>query len=324
MSIQNKNTAGPNFENEIRTGLGGFPKRLSSKFIYDKRGDRLFQQIMEMPTYYLYDCEYEILEQYSKQLSELFCKKGETVNLIDLGAGDGKKTKILLRYMVQNNFDFVYKPIDISETILEELKDSLKKELPTLKVEPETGEYFQVLNKLKTYNKIRKVILVLGSNIGNLLHPRAIEFMSSLKDVLNPEDLLFMGFDRKKNPQTILDAYNDKEGITAAFNRNILYRINSEFDADFEPEKFTHWEVYNPETGTAKSYLVATEEMDVKIRKLNMDVHFEKWETIHVEISQKYTDSVVKWLADESDLTIIDSFTDRREYYRNYIFISKD
>lgn len=324
MSKQNKNTADPNFENEVRTGLGGFPKRLSSKFIYDKKGDRLFQQIMEMPTYYLYDCEYEILERYSKQLSELFCKKGETVNLIDLGAGDGKKTKILLRYMVQNNFDFVYKPIDISETILEELKDSLKKELPTLKVEPETGEYFQVLNKLKTYNKIRKVILVLGSNIGNLLHPRAIEFMSSLKDVLNPEDLLFMGFDRKKNPQTILDAYNDKEGITAAFNRNILYRINSEFDADFEPEKFTHWEVYNPETGTAKSYLVATEEMDVKIRKLNMDVHFEKWETIHVEISQKYTDSVVKWLADESGLAIIDSFTDRREYYRNYIFIPKD
>lgn len=324
MSIQNKNKADPNFEIEVRTGLGSFPKRLSSKFIYDKKGDRLFQQIMEMPTYYLYDCEYEILERYSKQLSELFCKKGETINLIDLGAGDGKKTKILLRYMVQNDFDFVYKPIDISKTILEELKNSLKKELPTLKVEPETGEYFQVLNRLKNYNKTKKVILVLGSNIGNLLHPRAIEFMSSLKDALNPGDLLFMGFDQKKNPQTILDAYNDKEGITAAFNRNILYRINEEFDANFEPEKFTHWEVYNPETGTAKSYLVATEEMKVKVKNLNMEVHFEKWETIHVEISQKYTDSVVKWLADESGLNIIDSFTDDREYYRNYIFVSKD
>lgn len=323
MNNQNKNTADPNFENEVRTGLGGFPKRLSSKFIYDKKGDRLFQQIMEMPTYYLYDCEYEILELYSKQLSELFCKKGETVNLIDLGAGDGKKTKILLRYMVQNDFDFVYKPIGISETILEELKDSLKKELPTLKVEPETGEYFQVLNHLKTYNKTKKVIMVLGSNIGNLLHPRAIEFMSSLKDALNPDDLLFMGFDQKKNPQTILDAYNDKEGITAAFNRNILYRINDEFDANFEPDKFTHWEVYNPETGTAKSYLVATEEMNVKIKNLNMDVHFEKWETIHVEISQKYTDAVVKWLADESGLSITDSFTDSRKYYRNYIFVPK-
>lgn len=324
MSIQNENKADPNFEIEVRTGLGSFPKRLSSKFIYDKKGDRLFQQIMEMPTYYLYDCEYEILERYSKQLSELFCKKGETINLIDLGAGDGKKTKILLRYMVQNDFDFVYKPIDISKTILEELKNSLKKELPTLKVEPETGEYFQVLNRLKNYNKTKKVILVLGSNIGNLLHPRAIEFMSSLKDALNPGDLLFMGFDQKKNPQTILDAYNDKEGITAAFNRNILYRINDEFDANFEPEKFTHWEVYNPETGTAKSYLVATEEMKVKVKNLNMEVYFEKWETIHVEISQKYTDSVVKWLADESNLNIIDSFTDDREYYRNYIFVSKD
>jgi len=324
MSKQNKNTIDPNFENEVRTGLGNFPKRLSSKFIYDKKGDRLFQQIMEMPTYYPYNSEYEILEKYSKQLSELFCKKGETVNLIDLGAGDGKKTKILLRYMVQNHFEFVYKPIDISETILEELKDSLKKELPTLKVEPETGEYFQVLNKLKTYNKTKKVILVLGSNIGNLLHPKAIEFMSSLKEALNPDDLLFMGFDLKKNPQTILDAYNDREGITAAFNKNILYRINGELNADFEPEKFIHWEVYNPETGTAKSYLVATEEMDVKIRKLNMDVHFEKWETIHIEISQKYTDAVVKWIADESGLEIINSFTDSKEYYRNYIFISKN
>lgn len=323
MSIQNKNKDDRNFENEVRTGLAGFPKRLSSKFIYDKKGDRLFQQIMEMPTYYLYNCEYEILERHSKQLSKLFCNEDKTVSLIDLGAGDGKKTKILLRYMVQNNFDIVYKPVDISQTILEELKDSLKKELPTLQVEPEKGEYFQVLNKLKTYNKTKKVILVLGSNIGNLLHPKAIEFMSSLKDALNPDDLLFMGFDQKKNPQTILDAYNDSEGITAAFNKNILYRINNEFDADFEPEKFIHWEVYNPETGTAKSYLVATEDMDVKIRNLAMDVHFEKWETIHVEISQKYTDAVVSWLADESGLRIINSFTDSREYYRNYIFIPK-
>ncbi len=125
---------------------------------------------------------------------------------------------------------------------------------------------------------------------------------------------------RKKNPQTILDAYNDKTGITEAFNKNILTRINRELNGNFDVEKFKHWESYNPETGTAKSYLVASEAMEVTIDQLKLKIHFDQWETIHVEISQKYDDKTVAWLADESGLEIVTSFSDDNGYYKNYVF----
>jgi uncharacterized SAM-dependent methyltransferase len=160
----------------------------------------------------------------------------------------------------------------------------------------------------------------LGSNIGNLPHPRAIEFLSNLADSMSGEDLLFMGFDQKKNPQTILDAYNDETGITAEFNKNVLTRINRELGGNFEVEKFKHWEVYDPETGTAKSFLVATEAMEVTLEQLELKVNFDQWETIHTEISQKYDDKTVKWLAEKSGLKIETSFTDGNEYYKNYAF----
>src|SRR5699024_7996787 len=113
--------------------------------------------------------------------------------------------KILLRYMTQQKMDLIYKPIDISNSILEELFDALSTEIPSLKVKPEVGEYFEVLERLKQYNKRKKVIMVLGSNIGNLLHPKAIEFLNQLQKIMNPDDLLFIGFDQKKHPQIIFD-----------------------------------------------------------------------------------------------------------------------
>ncbi len=162
--------------------------------------------------------------------------------------------------------------------------------------------------------------MVLGSNIGNLLHPKAIDFLSKLKDTMNNNDILFMGFDQKKDPQTVLDAYNDETGVTAAFNKNLLHRINRELSGNFDVSKFKHWEVYDPESGTAKSFLVATEAMQVTIPGIGLQANFDQWETIHTEISQKYDDKVVHWLASEAGLTISTSFTDSRNYYKNYVF----
>ena len=190
-------------------------------------------------------------------------------------------------------------------------------------IKPQQGTYFEVLDNLASYNTRKKVIMVLGSNIGNLLHPKAIEFLENIKEGMNFGDQLFMGFDQKKNPQTILDAYNDQEGITAAFNKNVLHRINNELDANFDVDQFLHWEVYDPETGTAKSYLVSKKEQEVRINKLELDVNFKAWETIHTEISQKYDDAVVNWLADEAGLQISDQFVDSKGYYKNYLFIKK-
>src|SRR5690606_2415944 len=171
-----------------------------------------------------------------------------------------------------------------------------------------------------SFNKRKKVILFLGSNIGNLPHSKAIQFMKEIQKSMNKNDILFMGFDQKKHPQKILNAYNDKNGVTEAFNKNVLSRINSELDANFDPEEFLHWETYDPQTCTAKSFLVSKKKQSVAINKLNLEISFDKWETIHTEISQKYDDNIVKWLAEESGLQISESITDRDENFKNYLF----
>ncbi|CAM3293469.1 L-histidine N(alpha)-methyltransferase [Zobellia roscoffensis] len=307
------------FEEDVYTGLTDFPKHLSSKYFYDEKGDKLFQDIMNMPEYYLTRKEYDILESHTAEIANLFASANPKFKLIELGAGDGKKTKILLKYLSENGFDFKYQPIDISQHVLNGLEDSLQNELPKVKVEPQQGTYFEALKKIKAENSTKKVILFLGSNIGNLLHEQAIDFLKSIQELMEKEDLLFIGFDMKKNPQTILDAYNDQTGITAAFNKNVLSRINKELDGNFDLDKFIHWEVYDPETGTAKSYLVAKEAQVVSIGKLDVLIDFEQWETVHTEISQKYDDKVVAWLAEKSGLKIESDFGDTEKHYKNFV-----
>lgn len=320
MDIKTEPQRNTSFKNEVFEGLSSFPKFLSSKYFYDQTGDKLFQDIMAMPDYYLTGCEFEIISNNTADIGKYFREEEYGLDLIELGAGDGKKTKVLLKYMVENNFNFTYKPIDFSENAIKLLSENLAHEMPRLQVDAEVGEYFEVLDRLKGFNKRKKVIMVLGSNIGNLKHPKAIDFLTKLRETMLPEDLLFMGFDQKKNPQTILNAYSDETGITAAFNKNILTRINRELDGDFQVEKFKHWEAYNPETGTAKSFLVATEAMEVRIGKIELTINFDQWESIHTEISQKYDDKIVSWLADEAGLKIVTSFTDEKKYYKNYAF----
>lgn len=308
------------FEQEVYEGLTTYPKHLSSKYFYDEIGDKLFQDIMAMPEYYLTDCEFNILEENKAEIAKLFGKSGEPFSLFELGAGDGKKTKILLRYFTENNISFDYRPIDISQNALDQLEESLSKEIPEVEINTLQGTYFDTLRDIDNANGRKKVILFLGSNIGNLLHPQAIEFLRNMRDSINEGDLIFMGFDQKKNPQTILDAYNDKTGITEAFNKNILARINKEMGGNFNLDKFLHWEVYDPETGTAKSYLVSKEEQSVWIESLELEIRLKAWETIHTEISQKYDDVIVEWLAEKADLKIVTEFTDTEQQYKNYVF----
>lgn len=317
-----KRTFTSSFEEDVYKGLTSDPKYLLSKYIYDKKGDKLFQEIMNLPEYYLTNCEYEILEENSKEIIDLF-KATQGFDLIELGAGDGKKTKILLRELVSQQVDFAYLPIDISLDVLEELEESLKQQLPQVPIKIQQGTYFAILEKLAELSSRKKVILMLGSNIGNLLHKDAIAFLKNIQAALNKEDMLFMGFDQKKHPQIVLDAYNDPSGITAAFNKNHLVRINAELGGNFDPDAFLHWETYDPESGTAKSFLVSTKSQDVEIEQVGLTCHFDAWETIHTEISQKYDDQVVHWLADQSGLEVTNSFTDSNHYYKNYAFRKK-
>ncbi|KKN14894.1 hypothetical protein LCGC14_0991470, partial [marine sediment metagenome] len=256
------------FEKDVYQGLTEYPKYLSSQYFYDAKGDKLFQDIMNMPEYYLTDREFEILSDNTAEIAKLFARGNASFKLLELGAGDGKKTKILLNYLSKNNFKFKYHPIDISQNALDGLEASLLKELPEVLVETRQGTYFETLEEINAENGTHKIILFLGSNIGNLLHSQAIAFLKSVQELMQEDDLLFVGFDMKKNPEIILDAYNDASGITAAFNKNILARINTELDANFDLDKFRHWEVYDPETGTAKSFLVSKENQTVTLQKL--------------------------------------------------------
>ncbi len=308
------------FEEEVHTGLTDYPKHLSSKYFYDAKGDKLFQDIMNMPEYYLTNAEFDIFSTQTEKITQLFSKESSSFNLIELGAGDGIKTKILLQNLIDNKVDFNYLPIDISQNVLDQLSNSLEKEIPEVQVEPQQGTYFEALEKIAALTDTKKIILFLGSNIGNLLHLQAIEFLTQVQKLMREGDLFFVGFDQKKNPQTILDAYNDQTGITAAFNKNILARINSELGGNFDLDKFLHWEVYDPETGTAKSYLVSKEQQAVTVEKLDLKTDFAPWETIHTEISQKYDDRTVEWLAEKSGLQIETQFTDSKKQYKNYVF----
>ena len=311
------------FQDHVKEGLTSYPKYLSSKYIYDDRGDELFQQIMDLPEYYLTNAEYNIIDKYKKDISSKFEVEGG-FDLIELGAGDGKKTKLLLEQLHKDQVEFTYIPIDISQHSINELTTSLNDQYPEMDVQGEQGLYFNVLKDLARYNKRPKLILVLGSNIGNLEHPKAIDFLNQIRELMSPQDSLFMGFDQKKDPIVIQNAYADKTGVTQEFNRNLLHRINKEMSADFPVNDFDHWEAYDPETGTAKSFLLATKPCKVHIRDLDLEVSFKKWETIHTEISQKYDDDVVEWLASEAGLEISSIYEDDQKLFKNYTFTSKN
>lgn len=313
ISLKNINANKNNFAQDILTGLSQSPKKLSSKYFYDANGDRLFQDIMNMPEYYLTDCEYEIFETQKDAILSLIGE--EEFDLVELGAGDGTKTKVLLKYFLEQKADFFYTPIDISGNVLEILEQDLTDNLPDVKLHPIQGDYFEVLGKLKETEQLKKVILFLGANIGNLTPTESLNFLKKIYHNMSEGDLLIIGFDLKKDPAVILNAYNDPAGITAAFNLNILNRINKELEADFQVDGFKHWETYNPLTGATKSYIVSKADQDVKLGTLNKTIHFKAWEAIDVELSQKYDTATIEELAKNTGFTVIKHLTDSRNYF---------
>lgn len=302
------------FATEVKNGLTADPKTLSPKYFYDAKGDKLFQQIMELEEYYLTRSEYQILQQCKENLTKNL-QIGKRIRLIELGAGDGFKTKLLLSHFIEKNLNFEYVPIDISNNVLVEFKGTLELELPKLEVNPINGEYFEVLKKLSEDNNTVNVVLFLGSNIGNFTDVEAHEFLKSLSNNMKRGDFLFIGFDLKKNPEVILSAYNDKQGITAEFNYNLLHRINNELGGNFNVDNFSHYPIYDPLTGQARSYLVSKCKQVVCIEKIGQTYTFEAWESIHLEISRKYSIKEIENMADVLDFEPIESYFDDKEWF---------
>lgn len=306
-------TAITEFAADTLKGLSSSPKSLSSKYFYDTGGSKIFEDIMRMPEYYLTDCEAEIFERHKQDITKEFSTTGKGLELIELGAGDGYKTKILLSHMMMQNIDFAFIPIDISESAVHKLQLDLCRNLPGLKVEGLHGDYFKLISGLDGVRP--KVVLFLGSNIGNFSYSESLSFLEQLHSILNEGDKMLIGFDLIKDPEIILKAYNDPNGYTAAFNLNLLCRINDELDANFNTDHFFHREIYDPQTGAAKSYLISEKKQTVHIRQLDQTFHFMKEEKIFMEISQKYDIPMIEDLADKSGFEIITHLYDSRKWF---------
>lgn len=303
------------FAAEIESGLNASPRQLPSKYFYDDRGDELFQMIMKMPEYYLTDCEFEIFSMQKDDIARLFAQNDQPFRLIEFGAGDGTKTKILLQHLTEQQYNFTYVPIDISANVLHILEDHLKTSLPQLEIQPIAAEYFEAMKQLEGQDHVRNIVLFLGSNIGNFTGGRATEFLNGISAHLNSGDLLMIGMDLKKDPEIILHAYNDNTGITRAFNFNILNRINNELDANINTDNFRHWPVYDPLTGETKSYLVSLKDQQIHIGYLDKTFHIKAAEAIQTELSQKYDLKMIQQMASGSGFQVKQNFFDCKHWY---------
>lgn len=302
------------FAIDVDKGLSKKNKALPSRYFYDAQGDKLFQQIMKMPEYYPTNCELEIFDQQKQQILEKI-DPGEKFNLVELGAGDGLKTKILLEYFLKQGVDFSYFPVDISGDVLKDLKADLTERFPRLNIKTLNYEYFEAVERLNELDQSPKVILFLGGNIGNFTAKRARNFFGKLRKVIRPEDQLLSGIDLKKNPRTILKAYNDSSGITRDFNLNLLSRINRELNANFKLEHFEHFPSYNPVNGECRSYLISKVEQEVQIKTLGKTFKFDEAEPIHTEISKKYSLKDIAKLAKAAHFKVKQNFVDSRGYF---------
>jgi dimethylhistidine N-methyltransferase len=275
---------------------------------------------MKLPEYYLTRAELEIFAEQADDIFQAFGESGETFDLIELGAGDGTKTSVLVESFLKQKTDFTYIPVDISAEALSFLNEKFNREFPGLAIQPEQGDYFRTLETFKTKSNRRKIILFLGSNIGNFSQTQAQDFFKNLRALMNDTDLLFVGFDLQKDPRTILRAYDDAQNVTAEFNLNLLTRINRELGADFDLQEFLHYASYHPIEGAARSFLISRKAQTVLVETLNKTFEFAAWEPIFMEISQKYTLRMIEDLAQASGLRVSKNFFDSQNFYTNSLW----
>ncbi len=304
------------FLSDVLEGLRSKNKHLSSKYFYDEKGDKLFQRIMHLDEYYLTNKELEIFQTQKSAILEAM-DEGVPFRIIELGAGDGLKTKVLLKYFLENGIDFTYSPVDISGHVLELLEQNLLNELPGLKVETYQGDYFDALSEIGEVGE-KDVVFFLGSNVGNFPGNEAEGFIAKLQAFLNPGDLFFMGVDLKKDPSIILSAYNDSQGVTTAFNLNLLDRINSELGGNFDKDQFLHYPYYNPQTGECRSYLISKKDQTITIN--GEEIHFRAWEAIFMEVSKKYDEVQLNELSSLTGFKQIEIFKDAQNWFADVLW----
>jgi L-histidine Nalpha-methyltransferase len=269
---------------EVAAGLAAPQKELSPKFFYDQRGSELFEEITRLPEYYPTRTERALLESW---MPELMAQLG-TRTLVELGAGNAEKSRIILDAMRATGLAELYVPIDVSATFLSQTAGQLRREYPGLTVEPAIADIAVELN-LPRRIPHPALFAFLGSTIGNFYPPAAIRLLARVRAAMEPGDRFLLGVDLRKDLARVEAAYNDSRGVTAAFNRNMLAVMNRELDADFDLDAFEHVAFYDREQQWIEMRLRALRPMVVNVRKLDLGVHFANREELRTEISAKFT-----------------------------------
>jgi dimethylhistidine N-methyltransferase len=278
------------FASDVRAGLSANPKSLPPKYFYDDLGSQLFEAICRLPEYYLTRAEREIL---SLNADEIVASFEGPVRLVELGSGSAEKTRYLIEALLGQQSQLHYLPVDISEVSLEGSSLELLHVYPRLRITAFAADYFTALDALakdeaSRRDDLRTVALFLGSNIGNFNPDEARVFLKEVRRMLRTGDGLLVGADLKKPASILEPAYDDALGVTAAFNLNLLVRINRELDGDFRVKNFHHRAVYNEDRGRIEVYIVSREAQTARVKAIDLEVSFEHGEMIHTENSYKF------------------------------------
>lgn len=314
---------GDDFAGDVRRGLTAAQKFLLPKYFYDELGSQLFEAICLLPEYYLTRAESEIFARRSEEIVER-ASRGSRVTLFEMGSGSASKTRLIIEALVARQRELLYVPVDISPAALEASAHALLQDYPTLSVAAYAGDYDAALPRLaeNLEGDERALVLFLGSNIGNFDRDGARAFLLNLRRTLRTGDSLLLGADLKKEPSVLEAAYDDALGVTAAFNLNILARINRELDADFNLRAFRHVALYDDVHGRVEMHIESLKAQTVNVRTLGLAVNFAEGERIHTENSYKYDLAELSALAAETGFERAQTWLDSGERFSSNLFIA--
>lgn len=301
----------PAMAREVRDGLSATPKRLPCKLLYDDVGSALFEQITELPEYYLTRTERAIFEDHAADMLEA---AGPALTLVELGAGTANKTRILIEELLHRQARALFYPIDVSPAALNEAVKQMAVQFPQLRVNPVVADYSGGVPALSRISG-RKLVLFIGSSIGNYDPPEAIAVLRRVRRSLRPGDALLLGTDLAKSAKVLVPAYDDAQGVTASFNKNMLARLNRELDADFDLGTFRHVAEWNKRCSRMEIYLESTIAQSIFIPSIDMDIHFAAGERIHTENSYKYTDEMVNTILSEAGFKLERTWSDPKRWF---------
>ncbi len=306
---------------EVLNGLTGQPKTLSPWMFYDEEGSRLFEAITELPEYYVTRTERNILALHADEIVST-AAGGRDLAMIELGAGTATKTGLLLNAAVGLQGSVTYYPIDVSATALEEARIRLEAEMPEVTVEPIVADYTEGMRQNSAVQAGRRLVLYIGSSIGNFSPADAVDVLRGVRSELSPGDGLLLGTDMVKDPDVLRAAYDDAAGVTAQFNMNMLARINRELDANFNPQLFRHQARWNEQQSRIEMHLESLLTQKVMVRALDLQLRFKLGETIHTENSYKFTDQRALALLTRAGFRLRRQWSDAKGWFTVYLAVA--